>query len=368
MQHLHRTFLTGFLLGLTGQLPGLSELGPGYILLEVPTSAQYDSNIYANNSDTSDLLLMTSPRLSYTQDESVLKLELGLGARLTRFVDASEESSEDLFADFSLSGFHRDDSRLDFSLTGGWQELSAASPEVGARIQSRVTNIASSIDIKVSDKTSLRLSGGNGATRYRKADYGASDDRNVRLDGLYHYSEKLALKGGMRYRDLSYFSRYQSQRSNTVIVGSEGPLTAKINGTLEVGYADFKRIDQDFLFYSASLNWAYDQKRNYVITGLRDNSASPTGESVINTDLRVTLQQRISEKLSATAFFGAGQYEKGGSVPRKDDIVRAGFGLSNALDETSSLDFDITNESRSSALEQSDYNRLQASVRLSLMF
>lgn len=368
MQNVHRTILTGFLACLTCPLPGLTELGRGFVIMEVPMSVQYDSNIYASNTDISDVMLTSSPRLSYLQEDSVLQLEVGLGGRLTRFMDATEESSEDLFADFSLSGFNRADSRLNFSLTGGWQELSAASPEVGARIQSRITNVSSTVDIEVSDKTGLRLSGGNAATRYKKADYGDSDDRNLRLDGLYHYSEKLTLKGGMRYRDLSYFNRYQSKRSNTFIIGSEGVITPKVNGILEVGYADFETLSEDFLFYSASLNWAYDTKRNYVISGLRDNSASPTGESVINTDLRVSVEQRISDKLSASAFIGTGQYEKGGSAPRKDDIFRAGVGISNALDETSSLSFDLTNESRSSPLPQSDYSRLQASVSLSVTF
>jgi hypothetical protein len=352
----------------TNGASALSELGNGTLMMEIQAGIEYDSNIYTNNLEEGDFIVSASPRLSYLQNGGVINLELGLGIEAGEFLHNTEDSYQDRFADFSLSGLDREGSTLMFSLSGGWREQTTASEEVGTRIESDIVHLNGTAELSLSEKAGVRVSAGYLDTDYVNASYADSEDLSARVEGLYHYSEKLSLKAGYRYRDIDYNGDYVSRTTDTFIVGAEGDLSAKLSGVLELGYALQDGGLDDYFFYSASLNWQMDEKTTFNLSGLRDNSASPTGDNVINTSLTLAAMQSFTEKLSAHAFIGLGQYEREGENARKDDIFRLGAGLSNSLSESSSLDLSLSYEKRDSISVQSDYEQVLASVGYSIQF
>jgi hypothetical protein len=369
--HLYKAIpalLGASLLLATSGASALSELGNGTLMMELEGGIAYDSNIYTNNLEEGDYIVSARPRLSYVQDGGVINLELGLGIEAGEFLDNTEESFQDRILDFSLTGLDRDGSALAFSLTGGWREQTTASEEIGARIELDIARLDGSAELSLSEKTGIRVSTGYLKTAYANPSYADSKDLSGRVEGLYHYSEKLSLKAGYRYRDIEYSGDYISRSTDTFFVGAEGDLSAKLTGLLELGYVLQEGELDDYFFYSAGLNWQMDEKTTFNLSGLRDNSASPTSDSVINTSLTLTALQSLTEKLTGSAFIGLGRYEREGENSREDDIFRAGIGLSNSLSEASSLDLSLSYEKRDSVSAQSDYERILASVEYSLLF
>ena len=180
----------------------LMYLGNSAVFLDLETKLTYDSNIFTNNLEEEDFIAMARPTLRYTRNESVFDFETTLGGEFAQFFDMDDQSYEDWFASISLSGPNREGSALTFGLTGEWREETTAREELSTRVEREIKSVAGTVGFSLSDKSSLRLSAGYSDIDYENVLYTDSEDTSGRLDGLWHYSEKLSSYVSYRYREI----------------------------------------------------------------------------------------------------------------------------------------------------------------------
>jgi hypothetical protein len=346
----------------------LMEAGDGAVLLELTGGAVYDSNIFTNDSELDDFLFTISPRLSYQQERGAVHLDAAIGVDVGEFLDYSEQSYQDFSAELSLTGFHRQDSPVNFGLLGGWREETWASEEVGTRVEAEIFEASAMADLALSEKLGLRGSLDYQDSSYENSFYRDSEDFEARLDAVHYYSDKLQLTAGYRYRDISYTGALPDQQTDSFIIGAEGALTAKLSGIVEIGYILQDNGNDDTLIYTLALDWAMDEKTSFNLEGKRDASVSLTGQNAISTSITLNLRQQFTQRVSARVFAGYGEFERVGLDPRDDDFIRIGAGYTQEFNETTSLLADLSYENRDSNSAQSDYERILVSVRLNVLF
>jgi len=366
----HRLRFLGILLGLAVPAWSMMEIGPGALLLETRLGAGYDSNIFLNNREEQDILGTASSFLHYRQDRGVFYLDAIAGLDVGRFREFQSQDYEDFISSISLSGFHREGSDVGFNLSAGWREQTTASAEEGTRLEAEIAHLIARSSVILSEKLSIRGGLAYLSREYLNRSYANSEDITVRFDSLWRYSEKLTLTGGYRYRNIDYDGTgYVDRQSSTMIIGTEGDLSSKLTGTVEIGYILQESDAPNKPYYRVALDWSIDSRKSLTLTGTSDNYASTSGENVVNSNLVLKYNQTISEKLTGSISAGYGRYERNGGADQRDDnITRAGAGLKVLVGKTSSINFNLNYENRDSTLIYFDFERISGTAGFNFVF
>lgn len=361
--------------GLSLLVPLLTEAQPteflgGGLGLETASELTYTDNLFLNREAFEDIYLSIEPRVVYRREAGIFRFQAELGNRMTAYRDADDLNAQDWRTSLRLSGPHRDRSRLRVEGEASWEEQSDVAREVGAQVVRDTLRLRGSAQWRANEKTELRVAG---ELTEDQPEGNAIDSRttDLRLEGLWIYSENLNLLGGYRLQTIDYDGLFGdlSLGTDTLYVGLRGEVTEKLSGSLELGYS---LAEEDFrantLFYAVDLEWEESDKRRWYVRGQRDTEASLIGDDLINTRLELGVVQAFREKISGTASIGAGRLERSGAFTRSDDLLSAGVGLSFAMDAGRSLAADLRYEDSSSTDAFNTYSSLTATLSFNLRF
>lgn len=345
----------------------LAPLGPGDLYLSVGGGVLWDSNIYRRAEEVSDFIWTVSPELSYVQDRGLIHLDASFGADYNGFVDENQQSGTNWDFNFNLSGMHRQPRpAVNFSLGGGWQEGARASYEVGDRIEQTTKSLDAGVEVDISDKTGINVNGSWSDRENDRSDLVGSESIRLRTNFFYRYSEKLRYSGGYSYSTIDHPERDYATSSLTV--GADGTFSPKLSGNVNVGVMDREEAGTG-LTYSVSLAWQKDSNTSFSLSGNRSDTPSVTGQSATSTSLRLSGTQRLTQRMSASAFVGFSLFDRGqAGESRSDDSLDLGLSLSMQVNDSAQLGFMIDYEDRSSDSDFSNYERIQLSLVGSMLF
>ena len=347
----------------------LLDTGTGALYLDATASVTYDSNVFTNSLDLGDTIYRLTPTLLYIQDRGLVHMTASAATTFNEYDDFSAQSGEDYFLNVAFTGLHRSpDPAGDFSFAASYADQTIASEEIATRIDVTNIDLSGSFTLDLSEKTRLRLSGAWADRDYKEGAFSDSEDSSARADLLYTYSEKLSTRAGYRYREIAYTDDALDNQEDSFIVGAEGVFTPKLSGSVEIGASDGDRYDGTRLYYSVGLDWAVDDNTSASLSGNRDTTPSALGADATSTRLTFSLAQRFTNRITGTASIGLGRFEREGTLPRDDDILYAGAGLSMPVGTNGSLFASLDFQDRDSNSVDSDYDRFLFSVGGRLRF
>lgn len=367
----NRSFLSGLgLLATTSLSWGLFETEAGVFVLDLEGKAQYDSNIFASNSEESDWSLIGTGTLSYLQDRGLFSMDARAGLSHQLFFDNSDQDATNYFASAMINGSPQDGGKTTYSLGLEWKRTTDAVEEVADRVRSQRWIATVGTDWAFSDKLGIRLGGTYGQTLYSNpANLDDSDRYDLSIAGLWFYSEKLTALAGYRYRNLSFDESNRTVKTDTVFVGMEGELSPKVTGSIELG-GSFGRGSQtsDNLFTSVALRWAANDRGTATLNASRDNDASALAANAIGTTITAGYTHRIDQRLSLGGALTYGEFERDGSTPQKDDFWRASLNLAAQLGQNGRAGANLSYEDRNSDRDISNFTRLIFGVTAGYVF
>jgi hypothetical protein len=342
----------------------------GSVFLDASAEVSYDTNIYANAAEESDVIFKLSPALRYVQQRGLVSLKAESGINLSRYADNDDEDAEDFFFRANLAGPNRDDAATSYALNAGWVESTTADPILGAVTAVATTTLGGTVEYQLTDKTGIRFGGDYANTNFDRAGQGDADNYRARVDALYYYSQKLSLNAGYRYGLIDQEIASAEVDSHTFAIGATGELTEKVTGNIDGGYQyndTFSGIDRTY-YYSVGLDWAAREKTTVSLTGSRDIAPSSSLGTATSTTLTTTLAQSLTETISASVFATAGKLELDGINQREHDFYRVGTSVGVELNEYGSVSVGVSYEDRDADTANSTYGRVISYVGLNLSF
>lgn len=351
----------GLLLAAAGFATGataLVEVGPGVITLSVDAGVKHDSNIFADNTEESDLSFTGTGALAYVQSRGLMSLNAQAGVNYTTFASNSDQDSTDPFASISLSGVLQQGGKTNYGFVGRYSRTKDTNVELANRVRSETFALTGRTDWAFSPKLGVRFSAAYSELNYKNVGLNDNDTTTLGVSALWYYSEKLTLLAGYRYRDINFSIRTRDIQSDTFLVGAEGELTPKVTGTVNAGISSFNDGRSDSLFYEVGLDWAATRRGVVSLTGARDNSGSVTGDNNVDTSLTLTFRQQVSSHATVSAGVTMGTYKRDGNAPRDDDFWRINIGSNLRIGDHGRLGASFSYEDRNSNSAVSDYTRV----------
>jgi len=330
---------------------GFYEIGRGAIFLNTRAGVSYETNIYENRENTSDVIFRLNPQLEYIRRAGRYNVSAHLGASAQKFMDNDREDSVDLTAGVSLQSSGAREAILSPTFRVAFDSRRQAIGEVGTRARTDTLSASTGLSYQHSDRVIISGSLSGGHTRYSGSRQNLSSNTRFGVSEQITYikSSRINFFGG---HNLSYsFSSGSGGRGalkpldNTVYVGVGGQISPKISGSASVGYTwrQFLQGDVDSagsLYASAGLNWQATDRRTFSLSLSRTFDLSPLDQSTETTTVSLGVSQRLTDRLSASAGTSYSWQEITGPGTDRTDTI---FGL-NAR-----LNFNINRQTSASA-------------------
>lgn len=281
------------------------EVAEGEVTLETDFALTHDSNIDGNVGGRSDNIARLTPTLRFRREAGRGTIDARVSSTIERYDKNDSEDDENYAASLNIGLPTVEGSPLSGSFGLDYRD-------------------ETSLNDTLNQRTSRQSYGGN-------------------LDLAYRYSERLGLTGGLYYDEtnteafsdttnyggdlgVQYFRRtgwaltfsYALSReesdgqfgtavddtNHSFNFGVSGQLTPKLNGNASIGYQinddSATGSDNGSIVASAALQWAARENTDVNLALSRATQASANDQSVERTDIDLTVNQRLTDKLSAS--------------------------------------------------------------------
>lgn len=343
----------------------LWETQAGVFVVDATTLLEYNNNLFASATEIGDWSVSLTPALRYQQDRGTLHMIAEVGGAFGRFMDYDDENYDDFRSRLELSYPHRENTRLNWSLSAGLNQQSAGNPDLTDRTRVTLANASAVVRYEYSEKFGVTVNSDYLDNHFRTSGYEDFVTWGVVADLLYLYSEKLDLLVGYRYRDTHYDKSQQPRaHDHAFSFGASGELGAKVSGEARVGWQwrdakDFYSDTESGLYYSLGLTWAAREKTTVSLTGQRDYSVSGASQSIQRTNLKVGLVHRFVEKFGVDLYIGWGDEAYSGNPAREDEVWMAGAGARYDINQYLGIFVLADAQSRDSSAPLSNYDQYQ---------
>lgn len=323
----------------TATAPALVKFNEGrdQIFVTGTMTIGYDSNIFSNNTNESDVVTSTTLALEYVRRAGMISVNGNVAWNLGSF---AENGSED-FSNPSMGlELVKNTGRTTGSFTLGASRQSQADPNIGQRTDSWNYNAGLNWKYPVIERYSLAGSFGYGLLDYIDntaalvdlASYTASTDL------FYNYTSQRDLFAGYRYR----FSESSADTTNTdhaFTVGISGKILSKLNGSLRFGYQIRQEDPSGDVFggytATASTTWAINKRLSLTGTLSKDFSTTATDSTTDITRANLDAQYVFNSKWSVYTGIGGGYSEflNGVDTGREDYYFTWNVGVNYSMND-----------------------------------
>ena len=357
---------------------GFAEIARGTLTADARFSGEYDSNIFANSSETGDYSFIFMPSLSYTRNVGRISTAIQVGIRTISFTDTSGQNSIDpsVNAVFTYDGAEKGSVSQSLS----YQRSTDANDTLNTRAESNEYRAATRVDYYYSEKTGLRFNAGYRLSDYVSAGYNDVSSYNVGGGVLYRYSPKLIASATYDFSPEKATSlgvaptSDPSSKNHRIQLGLEGELAPKVTGNVGVGVVhrefDIGGSDDAFLLTTA-VSWAAAEKTAFTLSASNNFDTTPGAESAKNFNVNLAVRQTLTEKIAVGANIGyihSLLQQEPGPVERTDNGYLAGLNSSYRFTDNVSLSATLSYRYNDSTLALAQYERFVANLSLNLSF
>ncbi len=340
---------------------GFYEIGRGEIFLETRASVAYESNIFENRNNTSDVIFRLNPELQYLRRAGRYNVDAHLGAAAQKFLDNDREDSVDLTAGVSLSSAGERQAILSPTFRVSIDSRRQAIGEVGVRARTDTFSASTGLSYQHSDRVVLNGSLNATHTRFSGGGQNLSDTTTLSMSEQITYIQSARISYFAGHTIAYSFSSGADGRGalkpldNTVFVGVGGQISPKVSGSAQIGYTWREFLEGDIpstgsIFASGSLNWQATDRRSYNLTISRALGLGVLDQSTETTTVSVGVNQTLTDKISASA--GASHSWQEFSAPgvsRTDKIITFNTRVNFALTRQASASAGYSYTQRNSA-------------------
>ena len=291
--------------GLTPSAFGFAEVARGKLTATTTLAYSHDTNIFANNNETSDSSLIFTPSLNFARNVGQVSTSAQLSVSSINFQDNTAQNSIDPSFSINFNVDRAQKGSVGQSLS--YVRSSNANEALNDRAESDEFRGTTKIDYYYSEKTGIRLN-----AAYRLSDYlstGYNSVRSYTIGGglLYRYSQKLTFSAtyGFRPEEATNLGAGAvsdpSSNNHRFAVSAEGELAPKLSGNVSVGmvYRDFDLGgDTSTILVNTIVSWTVDEKNSVSLNAANDFDTTPGAESAENRSIGLSSRHSLSSKLS----------------------------------------------------------------------
>lgn len=339
----------------------------GRIDLHVRAIATYDSNVFTNTNEEDDLYFTLNPEIEYTRTAGVLNLGVQTGVELIRFIDFTNQDTEDFYGVLTLSYPNRpgvNPRYLSFDL--GWRQKSDVNENLGTRTRSEIFSTGLTFRNNLSARFGYRVMGSFSNEQFKREDFSELDIGVIGADAIYIYSDQLEAFVGYRYRNSQTGGLTDTGLSiddHLLQAGVEGQLSAKVVGRASVGIQNrsFSNELGDSVrpYGMASLDWTPRERSVITLHAENDFDVAANDRSVDRSSIHLSLDQEIYAGLSVEPrlSYAKVRLRRADGRTRDDDRYGVGVGLTYELAAGATVGLRLTYLKRQSTEEFFDYGR-----------
>ena len=347
------------------------------VMIDNTAAINYDSSIFANNTEKADVIYSLHPELRWERKKSMFGVTASGGIESKRFHKNQRQDSDDLKSKIMFTYPDPDNPKgFASTLSLGFNENSTSDVNLGDRTSNQDTDIKFTLSKDINDKNILKSD-----FSYKRSDSRTgSNDRDIYnvLTGFSHkYSDKLKGNYDFRFRleDSLGASRNLDIRDYLVKTGLEGEVLAKVTGLVEAGvqYREFKgpKLENQIKpYFLVGTNYALRDDFQLMLVALKDFSSSAGNQSLDPLFINLDATYIKSDKFTFTAGVGGShiKYTQFATNTRIDKGFSFRGGLVYTLDETTSLKLNLSHDIKKSTAVTSTFDQSKASLEFDLSF
>jgi hypothetical protein len=379
MRPILRLFFFAAVVGSASVAQAFVVLGHGRLIGTATARADYDSNIFVNDSEVGDYVGTFTGAVRYVRDASAFTMDAGAGITLLGFVDHDDQNAADPFVD-AVIGYSPSD-KTTIRGAFAYRRSSIANEIVNDRTQSNDLLLDGSITHLTTEKLGFRVAADYVTSNYQTSGYSDVFHYSAGVHGVYVYSPKLKLLAGITKLEWWTEHRAAGRRSPDskdwrYTISAEGELTPKITGDVSAGLVQRDSgssgfNDADALFLAGQVTWSAYEKTSFFSKVSQDLSVSAADQSVKALSFAVGMNHAISEKISFEGSAGVDRVRFQsfrGTDNREDDSWVVRSRLSYTYSDQMSFDVSGGYRQNDSNVAVSNYDRFNLGVGANLRF
>lgn len=295
---------------------------------------RYDSNIFlAANNTKGDTIFNVTPGLQLVfGNASELKGTLSAVESMDAYSSNSNLNTQLFSGDF-VSNY--DDDKLKFNLDAFFHQENQNDINIRGLARRDESNFTTGAEVVVSEKESVGASFSADHVDFLESGYSSSTTYSIPVNVYYHWTPKLDLSAGYRYRDTDE-QLGSDNKDNYFNVGARGDFTPKLSGSFDVGIEDTKYTGNattgdstsDGLGFDTNLIYAFTPKTTVTLTGSNSYTSDAFGNRERSFSVGLRGSTQIVDELSG---FAAINFQHNGYTDRTDKFYDLQVGTSYTL-------------------------------------
>jgi hypothetical protein len=364
MKHLTRILAVSFSISTAATIahaaPFLAVGDGAEVFFTGVVGVRNDSNIFLSaNGAKSDTIFNLTPGLQLTfGNASELKGSLSAVESLDYYASNSNLNTHLFSGDF-VSNY--DDDKSKFNLDTYYHELNQNDVNIRGLARRNEFNFTTGGELDVSEKEAVGASFQVDNVDFLAKGYSSDTMYSIPLNVYYHWTPKVDLSVGYRYRNISE-SIGQDSDDNYFNVGARGEFTPKLTGSFDVGLEDvtykanntLPKSTGDNVGFDTNLTYAYTPKTTLILTGSNSYTADAFGDREKSFSVGLHGQTQFMDELTGIAGISFQHNEYALRTDKYYDLqVGANYTLNTHVNFVAGFDY-RTNESTDSGAKFSD--------------
>ncbi len=310
LKTIHFFASTLLVVGLAPSAFGFAEVARGKLTATASLGYTHDTNIFANNNETSDSSLIFSPSLNFARSVGQVSTSAQLSVSSINFQDNTAQNSIDPSVSVNFNVDRAEKGSVGQSLS--YIRSTNANEALNDRAKSDEFRGSTKIDYYYSEKTGIRVNAGYRFSDFISIGYNSIESYSLGGGLLYKYSQKLTVSATYGYSPEKASNlgagpvSNPSSKNHRFAVSLEGQLAPKLTGNVQVGmaYRDFDLGgDTSTALVNSSVSWSVDEKNSVSLTASNDFDTTPGAESAENRSIGISSRHSLSSKVSAGLTF-----------------------------------------------------------------
>jgi len=345
--------------------------------LSLTSSYTYNSNVNASGvNKEDDHIFRLSPGVTLSRNEGVYQAALSTGLTFQQSVNEGDLSSINPNLNATFSGPNRSGARLRGSANFSWVRTTQGDVVLNEVVGRDAYRLSSSLSYRYSPKFNFGLSPYFNFTDI-DSDRGTDTfGAGTSLRGSYVYSEKLNFSLGTSYGYSTSFRDDPTEtNSYSVFVGTDGELTDKLSGSIDLGwsYQDINGANLDDVLapvISSSLGWSINEKTSASFRASTDLSVAVNNDAGQRYDFGVGISHRLATRwsLNGGVTYSLNFLEGRNNNNRTDHGITPRISLGATANEYLSFSAGLSYQINESTDADSDFQRILASLSANLSF
>jgi hypothetical protein len=243
-------------------------------------------------------------------------------------------------------------------------------------VQNVFTDLRFDSVYRVGAKTSLRL--GLGYRKQEPEGFSSTTNNDIRFGVQYQLRTINALFLDYRYRTeksnpVDPLVEAVDNVSNAVFVGISRPISAKVSGSVSVGYEDTDargatiRDDSRWII-NANVNWTPRQATRFNLRVSRDLFADTLNQSVDTSHVQIDMTQDLGQRFTLYLAAGNRWYNYQGTLGRDDSVLDLTARLSYSFNSRLTAMTEYQYRNSSSNIDAAEYTRNRVTLSVSYEF